>query len=372
MPDALMVTSSFLPGRGGIETYLAELCDSVAPRVAVMAAAARDGRPLPDDLRYQTLAGPGSMLWPGARLLQSVLRTAEDLEVDRILFGTPWPLVLLGPALRKQGLRYASLGHGAELFVPGAIPGLGKRLAMSLSQADVLLPVSDYTATRIQSLLVRHGLTVPPIERLYARIDQRRFAPGPETDAAPGPGWGEGPVILCFGRLVRRKGVHRLIGAMPEVEKSVPGATLVVAGTGPQQRRLERLAARVQGRVLFLGHVGEREVPRLYARADVFALPVVNRWFGLEVEGLGVVLLEASASGTPCVTGRSGGTAEAVIDGSTGFVLDARDSGALIEKIVWVLTHPSEATRMGLQARAHVVENFSSQHPPEPLVEWLG
>src|SRR5687768_4444170 len=143
MPDALMVTSSFLPGHGGIESYLAELCGSLAPRVAVLAPPRRDGKDLPRDLTYPTVPGPNSMLWPGRAVERAVIAEALRLGTDKILFGTPWPLALLGPRLRSAGLRYAAIIHGAELLVPAAVPVVRKRLARALSQADLLLPVSD-------------------------------------------------------------------------------------------------------------------------------------------------------------------------------------------------------------------------------------
>src|SRR3990170_5956912 len=107
MPDALLVTSSFLPGHGGIESYLAELCALLRPRLAVMAPASRDGKPLPGELGYDTIPGPGGMLWPRPPTAQAIAENAARLGTDRILFGTPWPLALLGPRLKRRGFRYA-------------------------------------------------------------------------------------------------------------------------------------------------------------------------------------------------------------------------------------------------------------------------
>jgi phosphatidylinositol alpha-1,6-mannosyltransferase len=103
----------------------------------------------------------------------------------------------------------------------------------------------------------------------------------------------------------------------------------------------------------------------------VFALPVADRYFGLEMEGLGVVLLEAAASGAPCVTGRSGGTPEAVLDGSTGFVVDAKDPDQLSDRIAWLLEHPERAIEMGLAGREHVRKEFSALELPASFLAWL-
>ena len=368
-----MVTSSFLPGHGGIESYLAELCGSLAPRVAVLAPPRRDGKELPRDLAYPTIPGPNSMLWPGRSVERAVVDEAARLGTDKILFGTPWPLALLGPRLRSAGLRYSAIIHGAELLVPGAVPVVRKRLARALSEADLLLPVSDYTASATVRLLENAHLVVPPMARLRARVDLSRFRP--DVDAVPlrarlglGP---DAKVILSFGRLVERKGVHRMIEAMPEITRRVPEAIYVVGGTGPEEKRLRRLAGKTGARVVFAGRVPDADAPALYATADAFALPVVDRWFGLEIEGLGVVLLEAEACGTPCVTGRSGGTPEAVIDGETGYVVDATDHSQLVERTVALLTDPAAAERMGLAGRRHVAANFSTEIEPEALLSWF-
>jgi phosphatidylinositol alpha-1,6-mannosyltransferase len=181
----------------------------------------------------------------------------------------------------------------------------------------------------------------------------------------------EDRIILCFGRLVPRKGVDRLIEALPDIRRRVPRAVVVVAGTGPEMGRLERMATASALPVVFAGRVPEGEAPAVYAAADVFALPVVDRWFGLEIEGLGVVLLEAAAAGTPAVTGRSGGTPEAVLDGITGFVVDARDRAALVDRICRLLEDPELARRMGKAGREHVEVHFSDKVVPKAFVDWL-
>ena len=373
MPDALMVSSSFLPGRGGIESYLSELCDELAPRLAVLAAAKRDGKTIPTDLGYPTAGYKGSMLWPTRRVARAIVEEARRQGTDRVLFGTPWPLVLLGPRLRRAGLSYAVIVHGAELLVPSVVPFIKRRLAHALSEADLLLTVSEFTRGKLREILTRHNKNVPPIELLRARVDLDRFRPEAASSEikaglALDP---DQPMVLHFGRLVRRKGADRLIKAMPEVRKSIPDAGLVVAGTGPELKRLRKLADKVQAPVVFAGRVTEEEAPAFYATADVFALPVADRWFGLDIEGLGVVLLEASAAETPAVTGNSGGTPEAVIDGRTGYVIDAKDESALVRSLTQLLGDAHLGTQMGKEGREHVAEEFTKRPLPQPLLDWL-
>ena len=372
MVKALMVTSSFLPGQGGIESYLAELCEELAPDVAVLAPGSRDGLPLPGDLPYRTEPGPPGMLAVRPAVTRAIVRAASELGTQRILFGTPWPLLLLAPSLARAGLRYAVIVHGAELLVPSAVPGVAGRVATGLSGADELFPVSDYTGGKTSEFLTRKGRALPPIHTLRARVDVERFRPNPDVTAVR-ERYGVQPhekVVLCFGRLVPRKGVDRLIEALPAIRRRVPEAVVVVAGTGPEEQRLRKLAA--GHRVVFTGRVPDELAPNVYAMADVFALPVVDRYSGLEIEGLGIVLLEAAACGVPCVTGRSGGTPEAVLDGSTGFVVDATDPGALVDRISGLLESPQLARRMGEAGRKHVMEHFYERTRLRPLLRWLG
>lgn len=369
-----MVSSSFLPGRGGIESYLAELCAELKPRLAVMAPAKREGRPIPTDLGYPTRGYAGSMLLPTRGVASAVVDEARRLGTERVLFGTPWPLVLIGPRLRAAGLRYAVIVHGAEILVPSAIPLVRRRLARALAGADLLLPVSEYTAERTRSFLTKAGFPVPRKEILRARVDVDRFHPG-AAGADTRARFGLDPdvaLLLCFGRLVKRKGVERAISALPSILREAGSVHLAVAGTGPEIKRLRRLAQRMQAPVTFLGRVADEDAPALHATADIFLLPVVDRYRGLEIEGLGVVLLEAGACETPSVTGRSGGTAEAVIDGKTGFVIDARSEQQLVLAVTRLVRDEELRRVMGRAARKHVKEEFTRERLPDALLEWLG
>lgn len=372
MADALMVTSSFLPGRGGIESYLSELCTELAPRLAVFAPGQRDGKSIPE-LPYPTFGYPGSLLIPSKKVVRAIDSVARGLGTKKILFGTPWPLALLGPRLASLGYSYSVIVHGAELIAPGAVPVLSSKVAKAIAGADVVMPVSDFTAGKIRSLLDRKALAVPKMENLRARVDLERFHPDVDVSGLRDElGLQDGErMLLCFGRLVPRKGVGRLIEAGAALSDRGHKIRVVIAGAGPEEPKLRRLTNKLGAPVMFAGRVPEAEAPAYYALADVFVLPVRDRWFGLDVEGLGVVLLEAHACGTPCVTGRSGGTPEAVLDGVTGFVVDAR-SPTFVDRIEQLLTQPDLAGRMGRAGREHVASDFSKGIPPTPLLQWLG
>lgn len=342
--------------------------------MAVLAAGRREGRRLPSDPPYLTIPFPGRLMVPGRRAVRWVTDSARRLEVDRVLFGTPWPLSLMAPKLRDAGLSYGVIVHGAELLVPAAVPFVRRRLAAALADADVVLAVSDFTAHKVAELLASKGLGPRDVSVLRARVDVDRFKPGATTvDVRARHGIADDArIVLCFGRLVRRKGVHRLIEALPAIRAAVGDVVAIVAGTGPELRRLRRLAEKRQAPVVFAGRVPDEDAPSYYAAADVFALPVVDRYRGLEVEGLGVVLLEAAASGVPCVTGRSGGTPEAVLHERTGLVVDAANVSELAGAIVRLLQDQDLAGSMGAAGRAHVAATFARGSLPLELMRWLG
>jgi phosphatidyl-myo-inositol dimannoside synthase len=365
--DALLVSTSFPPGAGGIETFLEGLCRRLGARLAVLAPESRDGRPIPGGIASPVHGYSGPMAVPGRKVVNAIVATAAHERTDRILFGSAWPLALCGPWLRARGLRYGVIVHGAEMLVPAVTPGLGRRLVRSLECSELLLPVSEFTSERIRSLL----RDPPPRIVLRADVDLERFTPTADAAGARERLGLEAheKVVLFLGRLVRRKGAHRLIDALPEVSAQVPDVVVVIGGSGPQQSLLRR-RARGRGRTVFSGRVPASDSPGLHAAASVFALPVVDRWGGRDTEGLGIALLEAQASGVPCITGRSGGTPEAVADGVTGRVIDAHDRDALTQSLVFLLDNPDTAAAMGAAGRRHVARNFGGDLPAG-LLDWL-
>ncbi len=136
---------------------------------------------------------------------------------------------------------------------------------------------------------------------------------------------------------------------------------LVIAGAGRDRRRLEQRAATagLGDRVRFLGRVPDAVLPALYAAADVFAMPCRDRWGGLEAEGYGIVFVEAAAAGVPVVAGRSGGSAEAVVDGVTGLVVDGRSVGAVGAALRDLLADEARRVAMGVAARRRAEESLS-------------
>ena len=162
-------------------------------------------------------------------------------------------------------------------------------------------------------------------------------------------GLGDRPVIVCVSRLVKRKGQDLLIEALPAVRSAVPDVVLLIVGGGKDEPRLRKLAAEhaVTDAVIFTGGVPYPELPEHFAAGDVFAMPCRTRRKGMDVEGLGMVFLEASACGLPVVAGDSGGAPEAVREGETGYVVGGRDRDALTDRLVHLFGDAELRSRHG-------------------------
>jgi phosphatidylinositol alpha-1,6-mannosyltransferase len=199
--------------------------------------------------------------------------------------------------------------------------------------------------------------------RLAPGVDAARFSPDPAAGQAVRERYGLAgrPVVVCVSRLVPRKGQDTLIRAWPKVLRQVPGAALVVVGGGPYQAALRRLSERigVSPHVTFTGPVPADELPAHYAAGDVFAMPCRTRRGGLDVEGLGIVYLEASAAGLPVIGGDSGGAPDAIAEGESGYVVPGRDVAALAARLTELLSDPAKARAMGEKGRAWVERDWS-------------
>jgi phosphatidylinositol alpha-1,6-mannosyltransferase len=235
-----------------------------------------------------------------------------------------------------------------------------------------VLAVSRFTGRTIRSAVPRHV----PLSLLPPGVDAERFRPGtPEAgdEIRRRHGIAAGrPLVVCVSRLVRRKGQDVLIEALPAVLRREPDAALLIVGGGPDRERLAQRAAEAPpGAVAFAGEVSADDLSAYHAAADVFAMPCRSRLAGLEVEGFGIVFLEAAAAGRPAVAGDSGGAAEAVRDGETGLVVDGRHSGQVAEAIGALLADPHRADAMGKAGRDRVERRFTWPRLTGRLARWL-
>ena len=217
--------------------------------------------------------------------------------------------------------------------------------------------VSRYTARALRQLVP----PTVPFSVLPPAIDAERFSPS--VDGSEGRrrfGMEGRKVLVCVSRLVPRKGQDALIRAMPLVRQLVPDAALLLVGGGPYRSQLEALAATAPpDSVVFAGEVPDEDLASCYAAGDLFAMPCRSRWGGLEVEGFGIVFLEAAGVGKAVVAGRSGGAEEAVEDGVTGVLVEGGEPKAVALAVSRLLRDPDLLARMGAAGRARVEAGFT-------------
>ena len=356
MGRTLIVTNDFPPRPGGIQTFVHALATRrPVDSVVVYAPAWRGAAAFDAEQPYPVVRHPTSLMLP----VPSVARRAAGLirahACDSVLFGAAAPLALLAPALRRAGAtRFVGLTHGHETGW-AMLPGARSMLHRIGEVTDTVTYLGEYTRERLARAL--SPAAAARMTRLAPGVDEgvfRRGAGG--TEVRGRYGLGDRPVVVCVSRLVPRKGQDALLHAWPHVLRRVPDARLLLVGGGPYRPTLEALAAElgVAASVRFTGSVPWPELPAHYDAGDVFAMPCRTRRHGLDVEGLGMVYLEASATGLPVVAGDSGGAPDAVLDGETGFVVPGRSVRDLADRLCGLLTDPDRARAMGEKGRSWV------------------
>jgi phosphatidylinositol alpha-1,6-mannosyltransferase len=355
----LVVTNDFPPRQGGIQTFVAALL-ARRPQgsVVVLASDVPGSADYDKALPYPVVRQPTGMLLPTRRTARAATELARRHGCDSAFFGAAAPLGLLAPALREAGVRHlVGATHGHETGWV-ALPGSRQLMQRIASGLDVVTYISDYTRDRLAPAL--SGRT--HLAQLSPGVDVDRFTPEADGSAVRRRyGLGEEPVVVCVSRLVARKGQDVLVAGWPRVLARHPSARLLLVGGGPAEASLRRaVGARGLGdSVTFTGPVEPAQLPGHYAAGDVFAMPCRTRRAGLDVEGLGMVFLEAAACGRPVVAGTSGGAPEAVREGITGHVVDPRSPAAVADTIAGLLADPGRARAMGAAGRAWVEERWS-------------
>ncbi len=367
----LVVTNDFPPRQGGIETFVRALCDEL-PDVVVYTSREPGDTGYDAALPFPVIRDRASMLLPTPRVTRRAVELMREYGADRVLFGAAAPLGLMGTALRRAGARrIVAISHGHEAWW-AKLPGTRQALQRIGDAADTVTTVSSWCAEQIAPALSPDA--VRRMRRLTPGIDTERFFPGcGGAEIRKQLSLTHGPLAVCVSRLVARKGQDTLIRAWPRVLTEVPSATLLLVGGGPERARLEHLAASVgvSGAVVFTGPIPWTEIPPYLDAADVFAMPTRTRRFGFEPEALGIVTLEASATGKPVVIGDAGGTPDTVRHGETGYLVDPYNPVAVAVRIVELLTDPAKARRMGADGRAWVEDQWSWQRSGATLRELL-
>jgi phosphatidylinositol alpha-1,6-mannosyltransferase len=364
VPKVLVVTNDFPPRRGGIQSFVHALASRLPAGSVVVYAPSWAGAAEFDARQpFPVIRHPTSLMLPVPSVARRAAAILREHGCDTVLFGAAAPLGLLAPALRRAGARrIVAITHGHEAGW-AALPGARALLKRIGDQVDVLTYLGEYFRVRLSRVL--SPAAAGRMVRLAPGVDTTAFRPGAGgAEIRQRHGLGDRPVVVCVSRMVPRKGQDTLIKAWPLVLAAAashggdPGGSpvLLLVGDGPYRGQLERLAARtgVAGSVRFTGPVPATDLPACYDAGNVFAMPCRTRRGGLDVEGLGIVYLEASASGLPVVGGDSGGAPDAILGGETGYVVPGRDIAAVAARITELLADPAGAAAMGEKGLAWI------------------
>jgi phosphatidyl-myo-inositol dimannoside synthase len=363
MSKVLIVTNDFPPRSGGIQSFVHALAARLPADGVVVYAPAWEGAAEFDARQpFPVVRHPGSLMLPVPSVGARARALLTEHGCDSVLFGAAAPLGLLAPRLRAAGARrIVGLTHGHEAGW-AALPGARALLRRIGDEVDVLTYLAEYFRIRLARAL--SPAAASRMVQLTPGVDPSAFRPGSggarirdQFGIAPGR-----PVVVCVSRMVPRKGQDMLIRAWPAVRAAAPGdPLLLLVGDGPYRSRLDRLARQsgVAGSVLFTGPVSWDDLPACYDAGTIFAMPCRTRRAGLDVEGLGIVYLEASATGLPVVGGDSGGAPDAILDGETGYVVPGRDVTALAGRLTRLLADPAGAAAMGDKGQAWIEREWT-------------
>jgi phosphatidyl-myo-inositol dimannoside synthase len=375
MRRVLIVTNDFPPRRGGIQSFVHALAARLPEGSVCVYAPSWDGA-APFDSRqpFPVIRHRTSLMLPVPSVARRAARILRDYDCDTVLFGAAAPLGLLAPSLRRAGARrIVALTHGHEAGW-AALPVARSLLHRIGEEVDTVTYLGEYFRERLGRALSPQAAA--RMVRLAPGVDTAAFRPG-AGGAAIRQRLGIGarqPVVVCVSRMVPRKGQDTLLRAWPLVRAAVGGSPLLLlVGDGPYRAELNRLQGRLglQGSVLFSGPVPWEELPAYYDTGDVFAMPCRTRRAGLDVEGLGIVYLEASATGLPVVGGDSGGAPDAILEGETGYVVPGGDEQALAARLIELLNDPQDAAAMGDKGQAWVEREWRWELVAQRLTQIL-
>ena len=365
MSRVLLVTNDFPPRRGGIQSYLGEfvgrLVQAGSHEMTVYAPQWKGAAAFDDSARtagYRVVRHPGTLMLPGPAVDARMRRLIAEHDIDTVWFGAAAPLALLAQRARLAGARRVLAStHGHEVGW-SMLPVARSVLRRIGDGTDAMTFVSRYTRSRFASAFGPEA----SLEYLPPGVDTDRFRPDPAGRAELRDRYrlGGRPTVVCVSRLVPRKGQDVLIKALPSIRRRADGAALVIVGGGPYLETLRTLAqdCGVADHVTFTGGVPDDELPAHHALADLFAMPCRTRGGGMDVEGLGIVFLEASATGVPVIAGESGGAPEAVQHNKTGLVVDGRSVDKVADAVTELLTDRDRAAAMGAAGRQWVTSQW--------------
>ncbi|MBI4215420.1 MAG: glycosyltransferase family 4 protein [Parcubacteria group bacterium] len=380
----LLATLDFPPRLGGVARYYQKICESLpSDKIVVLAPEEVGSENFDKKQKYKIYREPFYtrlpirpkwlfLFWPIFKIIRK--EKIEILHVGQVL-----PLGTIAWIFKKvTGIKYWVYTHGMDVTVPAKIRRKRWLLRHILAGADKIICNSQFTRSKVLELRVNPDKIIV-IRPLILPSKMDTLDKPSRSRATRGKGGERGfwspsnnqKVLLSVSRLVERKGIQHVIEAMTKILEKVPNAVYLIGGTGPFEGKLKDLARQyhLEDKIFFLGAVSEEEKQRLYQLCDVFVLPTLELPNG-DVEGFGIVYLEAAYFGKPSIASIAGGAGEAVLDGQTGLLAEPGNAGDIAEKCVQLLTDSVYAQKLGEQGRKLVTEDWKWEEEVEKLFNY--
>ena len=360
----LCITNDFGPRAGGIETFVIGLIERLPKNSVIVYTSSQEGsdtfdKAWLDNFGVEVIRDKSKVLLPSLRVGRAVRKIARERSISTVFFGAAAPLALLSQGLRRAGVaRIVALTHGHEVWWAKVWP-FSWAIRRIGSGVDHLTYLGSYTQSQISRSLSKRAQNA--MVKIAPGIDTDHFAPQESASQLRAElGLTDKKVIVSVGRLVHRKGQDTLVEALPAILSSVPDAHLIFVGEGPYKDYLVKRASelKVTQAITFIGRIQYAQLPRYICVGDIFAMPSRSRLAGLEVEGLGIVYLEASACGLAVIGGKSGGAPDAVLEGETGFAVDGTSPEEVANAAIKLLSDPALAQQMGARGRKWIIEEW--------------
>ena len=360
----LCITNDFGPRAGGIETFVMGLIER-APKGSIIVYTSAQGDTTSYDQSWlrdfgvEVIRDPSKILLPTPRVIRSVKKVIARDSIKQVFFGAAAPLGVMARALRRKGVvNIVALTHGHEVWWAKLWP-FSSAISFIGNNVDHLTYLGEFTKSEIAKALSTKASS--RLIKIAPGIDTDHFAPDlGSIQLRRDLGLVDKKVIVSVGRLVHRKGQDFLIQSLPAILEKHPTAHILMVGEGPYRKDLTKMVEKLKlsQAVTFIGRIQYKDLPRYICAGDIFAMPSRSRLAGLEVEGLGIVYLEASSCALPVVAGRSGGAPDAVDEGVTGFSVDGTSTVEISSAIIKLLDDPAKAKEMGAAGRSWIIEKW--------------
>lgn len=359
----LFITNDFGPRTGGIETFIIGLIERRAFASTIVYTSAQENSQ-EYDANWKRKFGvivvrdSSKILLPTPKVARRISNLVKAENIKTVAFGAAAPLGLLAHSIKRAGVvRIVALTHGHEVWWARIFPFnlLMRRIGTGV---DSLTYLGEYTHQMISRALDQRAKLA--MVKIAPGIDTEHFRPRNSEGLRESLNLADKKVIVCVARLVHRKGQDRLIEGMPKILRSIPNAHLLIVGEGPHRQKLVKRVnqLKINDYVTFVGRIGYEQLPEYICVGDLFAMPSRSRFLGLEVEGLGISYLEASACGLPVIAGASGGAPDAVDQGKSGVVVSGVDNDAIVKAVISFLNDPEISKTMGQHGRKWVIEKW--------------